>query len=103
MKHFDYGGTGVPLHFLHANGYPPDCYKPLLELLQTQYHAFGMYLRPLWDDAKPEDLKTWQPLSDDLLRFLGNQRTPVIGVGHSIGAIVTLREGTIDIFGGPVG
>lgn len=89
---FDYGGEGVPLHFLHANGYPPECYRPLLELLQTQYHVFGMKLRPLWPDAKIEDTYDWHPFSDDLLRFLTTGGLgPVIGVGHSIGGIVTLR------------
>lgn len=51
-----------------------------------------MYLRPLWKDSKPEELKSWHPLSDDLLQFLSsNVNEPVIGVGHSIGAIVTVR------------
>lgn len=89
---FDFGGNKLPLHFLHANGYPPECYKPLLELLKKEYHVFGMLLRPLWDDARPEDLQDWHPLSADLLQFLSSSgSTPVIGVGHSIGAIVTLR------------
>jgi pimeloyl-ACP methyl ester carboxylesterase len=88
----DLGGAGQPLHFLHANGYPPECYQPLLELLQTQYHVFGMLLRPLWKDSNPNDIRDWKPFSDDLLRFLAPpQPTPVIAVGHSIGAIVTLR------------
>jgi pimeloyl-ACP methyl ester carboxylesterase len=91
IPYFIRGGDGSPLHFLHANGYPPDCYKPLLERLRTQYHVFGMYLRPLWKDSKPEEIATWHPLSDDLLEFLSAQSTPVIGVGHSIGAVVTLR------------
>jgi pimeloyl-ACP methyl ester carboxylesterase len=92
MKSFEFGGKGPPLHFLHANGYPPECYKPLLELLKTEYHIFGMLLRPLWGDAKPEDIQDWHPLSDDLLRFISDrERNPVIGVGHSIGAVVTLR------------
>ena len=98
MKRFDFGGHGQSLHFLHANGYPPGCYKPLLELLKTEYRVFGMALRPLWEDAKPEALQSWRPLSDDLLRFLASsplnatsQPDPVIGVGHSIGAVVTLR------------
>jgi pimeloyl-ACP methyl ester carboxylesterase len=102
MKSFDFGGTGQPLHFLHANGYPPDCYKPLFELLKTEYHVFGMLLRPLWGDAKPEEIKDWVPFSDDLLGFLASSASDfdgtsqpasqkVIGVGHSIGAMVTLR------------
>jgi pimeloyl-ACP methyl ester carboxylesterase len=103
MKSFDFGGTGAPLHFLHANGYPPDCYKPLFERLKTEYHVFGMLLRPLWGDANPEDIKDWIPFSDDLRLFLAlsplraaSQPDPVIGVGHSIGAIVTLRAALRD-------
>ncbi|MBK8781856.1 MAG: alpha/beta hydrolase [Anaerolineales bacterium] len=92
FPHFDYGGSGTPLHFLHANGYPPECYQPLLQLLEKQHHVFGMKLRPLWDDTKPDDLQDWHPLSDDLLRFLSDREPdPIIGVGHSIGGIVTLR------------
>jgi len=112
MNSFDYGGLGLPLHFLHANGYPPACYKPLLERLQTQYHVFGMLLRPLWPGANPNDIQDWHPFSDDLLHFLASsaparresasllsashRSTPVIGVGHSIGAIVTLRAALRD-------
>jgi pimeloyl-ACP methyl ester carboxylesterase len=97
IPNFDYGGEGRPLHFLHANGYPPDCYKPLFELLKPRYRLFGMLLRPLWDDSKPEDIKDWHPLSDDLLQFLTTgEFGPVIGVGHSVGGIVTLRAALRD-------
>jgi pimeloyl-ACP methyl ester carboxylesterase len=97
IPQFDYGGEGAPLHFLHANGYPPECYKPLLELLQTQYHVFGMTLRPLWPDAKIDEVNDWHPFSDDLLRFLTTGGlAPAIGVGHSIGGIVTLRAALRD-------
>ena len=91
MKSFDFGGNGQPLHFLHANGFPPDCYKPLFELLKTEYHVFGMLLRALWGDARLEDVKNWIPFSDDLRSFVSSQPDPVIGVGHSVGAIATLR------------
>ena len=88
----EYGGTGLPLHFLHANGYPFYCYDPLLHLLHREYHVFGMLLRPLWDGSKPGDVNDWQIFSDDLLRFLTDHNSSaVIGVGHSIGATVTLR------------
>lgn len=88
----DLGGSGPSLHFLHANGYPFYCYEPLLDLLQMQYHVFGMLLRPLWEGSKPEELRDWHIFSEDLLRFLSDYNTEqVIGVGHSLGAIVTLR------------
>ena len=93
---YDYGGSYRPLHFLHANGYPPECYQPFLELLQTQYHIFGMLLRPLWPKSDPNGIQDWKPFSEDLLQFLAPQSTPVIGVGHSIGAIVTLRAALRD-------
>lgn len=100
MKSFDLGGGGQPLHFLHANGYPPACYKPLLDLLQTEYRVFGMMLRPLWNESNPVEINDWHAFTDDLRVFLNTypfddspqgEHTPVIGVGHSIGAIVTLR------------
>lgn len=65
-----------------------------------------MKLRPLWEGMKPEDLDDWHPLSDDLLQFLTSNSPsgtmspskgkPVIGVGHSIGGIVTLRAALRD-------
>jgi len=97
IAHFDLGGDGTPLHFLHANGYPPECYQPLLELLEKNYHVFGMKLRPLWADAKMEGLHSWHPYSDDLLRFISDPlHDSMIGVGHSIGATVTLRAALRD-------
>ena len=100
LSFVEYGGSGLPLHFLHANGYPFHCYTPLLDLLQANYHVFGMQLRPLWEDAKPEETDDWYTFSHDLLRFLSDygpsdpaqgKPAPVIGIGHSVGAIVTLR------------
>lgn len=97
IPYFDFDGAGAPLHFLHANGYPPDCYKPLFELLKKHYHLFGMTLRPLWPDSKIKDIRDWHPFSDDLLRFLSDCRNgTVIGVGHSIGGIITLRAALRD-------
>jgi len=55
-----------------------------------------MYLRPLWKDSNLNDIRDWHPLSDDLRLFLSSQAGPVIGVGHSIGAMVTLRAALRD-------
>ena len=103
IPYFDLGGNGQPLHFLHANGFPPDCYKPLFELLKTEYHVFGMLLRALWGNARMEDVNDWVPFSSDLLQFLGadnvwnqGKTEPVIGIGHSVGAVTTLRAALRD-------
>ena len=91
--YFDQDGSGFPLHFIHANGYPPACYEPLLKLLSVHYHTFGMLLRPLWPDSIPSEIKDWKQLSIDFLEFLDEQHLDrVIGVGHSIGATVSLRS-----------
>jgi pimeloyl-ACP methyl ester carboxylesterase len=88
----DFGGTGEPLHFLHANGYPPGCYHPLIERLTTRFRVFGMLLRALWPDTDPTALRDWKPLSEDLSRFLREAHLgAVVGMGHSIGAVVTMR------------
>ena len=97
IPYFDLDGSGPPLHFLHANGYPPACYQSLLALLHSQYHVFGMFQRPLWKNSNPKELHSWKPLTEDLQYFLASTvRGPVIGVGHSLGAIVTLRAALQD-------
>jgi len=88
----EFEGNGPELVFLHANGYPPECYRPLLSHLAETYHVTAMVQRPLWPDSKPEDIDDWKPLSDDLLRFLDAHQTgPVACVGHSMGGTALLR------------
>jgi pimeloyl-ACP methyl ester carboxylesterase len=89
----DFGGDGPALVFLHANGYPPECYRPLLELLAKSYHVRAMIQRPLWPNSRPEDIRDWTPLSDDLIRFLDENASffPTVVLGHSMGGIAALR------------
>ncbi|PKN94963.1 MAG: hypothetical protein CVU44_03915 [Chloroflexi bacterium HGW-Chloroflexi-6] len=80
------------LAFLHANGFPPECYAPLFERLGASYHIHAMPMRPLWPGQNPRDLRDWHPLADDFLNYLDDQKLslPFI-VGHSFGAITALR------------
>jgi pimeloyl-ACP methyl ester carboxylesterase len=88
----DYPGGEFPLHFAHANGYPPIAYRSLLKNLSQQYHVFAMCARPLWPTASTNDLHDWKPLADDLTDFLDQHHlNNLIGVGHSMGATTTLR------------
>jgi pimeloyl-ACP methyl ester carboxylesterase len=92
IPYTDFGGVGANLHFLHANGYPPECYQPLIDLLKTDFHVTGMHLRPLWPRSQPKEIGAWQPFSDDFLLFLDEQKlSPIIAVGHSMGAIISMR------------
>ncbi len=88
----EFTGGEYPLHFAHANGYPPTAYRSLLKNLSLHYHVLAMCARPLWPAAFPNDLQDWKPLADDLADFLDqNHLHNLIGVGHSMGATTTLR------------
>jgi pimeloyl-ACP methyl ester carboxylesterase len=92
IPYFTLGENGTPLHFLHANGYPPECYRPLLSKLSEQYRVVCMRQRPLWPGSRPEEIKDWHPLTDDFLHFLDEHPAgPIIGIGHSVGGMVVLR------------
>jgi pimeloyl-ACP methyl ester carboxylesterase len=87
-----FGESGEELMFLHANGYPPECYRPLLSRLAENYRVTAMVQRPLWLESNPEEIEDWRPLTDDFLRFLDkSQAGPVLCVGHSMGGIALLR------------
>jgi pimeloyl-ACP methyl ester carboxylesterase len=87
----DFGGTGPLLHLAHANGYPAQTYTPLIETLTPHYHVVSSITRAQWPDAQAKDLPSWEPFVDDLFQFMEEQGAQnVIGVGHSLGAMVTL-------------
>ncbi len=88
---FDFGGTGPLLHFANANGYPPAAYTPLLERLTPRFHVIALRSRPLQPEADPARLRSWMQLVDDQIAFLDQVGGgPVVGVGHSLGAVVTV-------------
>ncbi len=87
----DFGGSGSVLHFAHANGFPPACYRTLLQALTPDYHVLAMHQRPLWEGSQPDRFQTWEVLGDDLIRFLDeNNLRDIIGVGHSMGGVATV-------------
>lgn len=90
FEHF--GENGPILHLAHANGYPPGCYRQLIEQLIRHFRVLAIRQRPLWPGSDPEAIVDWQPFASDLEHFLDERKTgPVIGLGHSLGATTTLR------------
>ncbi|NVI99994.1 alpha/beta hydrolase [Myxococcus sp. AM009] len=87
----DWGGTGPVLHLAHANGFPPGCYRKLIEHLKPRYHVFTLRTRCLVPGSDPLELRTWDDMADDLIHALRAQGVQgIVGVGHSMGGVATL-------------
>ena len=91
MPSHTFGGEGEIVHFAHANGYPPEAYKQLLNPLTQQYKVIGMLQRPLWHEADYDVVRDWNILADDLICFFDKKGMKnVIGIGHSMGGVVSV-------------
>jgi pimeloyl-ACP methyl ester carboxylesterase len=91
IPYHDFGGGGPTIHFAHSNGYPPACFRKMMQHLIPHYQVLGMCQRPLWPGSHPEELTSWQMLADDMIRFLEQvELSQVIGIGHSSGAVATM-------------
>jgi pimeloyl-ACP methyl ester carboxylesterase len=78
----------TPIHFAHANGIPGAAYRVLFQHLapyQIHYsHALGLHM--------PLESRSWQPLAEELAAEIETRHsTPVIGIGHSLGAVLMFR------------
>lgn len=84
------GGQGPPLVFSHANGFPPETYRVFLEALAEVFRVSTFAHRPLWSGDDPSELASWHPMAEDLgLSIAKRDRLPVVGVGHSLGGMLT--------------
>jgi pimeloyl-ACP methyl ester carboxylesterase len=87
----DFGGDGPVIHLAHANGFPPGTYRLLAGTLTSDYHVIALPSRALWPGSRPDSAPTWHPLAEDLIQGLNEmQLSGIVGVGHSIGAVLTL-------------
>jgi len=92
--HFiDWGGAGPLAHFSHATGLCAGAYTPLAERLRRHMRVIGMDDRGHGGTTAPADLgklKNWDGFADDLESFFDYLAEPVIAMGHSRGATVSL-------------
>jgi len=94
----DWGGLGAPLHFGHANGFPPGTYAAFLQHFLPYFRVASLEARALWPGADPAVMKRgWTPLVRDLAEALETYGwRGGIGLGHSLGAICSLRASVED-------
>ena len=91
MKELTLNDPELPvIQLVHANGYNPGCYLQMCQSL-SNYHITLPFLRPFWPGSDPfETSNPWQQFSDDLINHMEEQgRSNVIGIGHSLGGIVS--------------
>jgi len=91
IPYIDWGGDGPPLHFAHANGFPPATYNAFVQELTAQFRVLGMECRALWGTEDPARFRHWREMGEDLARFLTEMDlTGVVAAGHSLGAVTSL-------------
>ena len=93
FHYIDWGGVGPIAHFAHATGLCAGVYTPLAERLRSYLKVYGLDDRghgKTKAPANPRTLKNWNVFVADLEHFFESFNRPVIAMGHSRGATVSL-------------
>jgi len=92
IHYLDWQGNGKEAHFLHANGFCSGTYAPLLKFLAGDLRIIASDIRGHGDsDSLGIDrISHWDIFVDDLKNVVEQTMSPpVIGIGHSLGAVTT--------------
>jgi len=91
--HFlDWGGSGPVAHLLHANGFCAGTYSPFVKHLKSDLKVVASDLRGHGDSTQfnLKRVRNWHIFADDLkLLIEQTMQPPIIGIGHSLGAVTT--------------
>lgn len=92
IHYLDWQGIGKETHFLHANGFCSGTYAPLLKFLAQDLRIIASDIRGHGDSDSLhiERISHWDIFVDDLKNVVEQTMSPpVIGIGHSLGAVTT--------------
>ncbi len=91
--HFlDWGGSGPHAHFLHGNGFCAGTYAPFIRQLATGLRIVASDVRGHGGSefSSIERIRDWKVFAQDLEAVVRRTlRPPVVGMGHSLGAVTT--------------
>ncbi len=91
-------GKGKTLHFLHANGFCAGVYRPFFSHFDNDFHIIASDVRGHGDSDGPgtSRIVDWEVYARDLKEFLEKKTDlPIIGLGHSLGAVFTYMASSI--------
>ena len=94
FHYIDWGGCHHLAHFSHATGLCAAVYSPLIRHLTGAMHVLGMDDRghgKTMAAAESSRLKGWGIFARDMERFFDSFDTPFVAMGHSRGAVSSLR------------
>ena len=76
-----------PIQFSHSNGFPAKSYNYFFQ----QLSPFPVSYVPVFGLGQNRIKRNWRPLAEELIKHIETyQKEPVIGLGHSLGGVLTL-------------
>lgn len=92
LHYLDWGGCGPQAHFLHGNGFCAGTYTPFIKHLANDLRVIASDVRGHggsdFDGIQP--VRSWRVFAEDLKVIVERTtRPPIIGMGHSLGAVST--------------
>ena len=93
LHYLDWGGCGTPAHLLHANGFCAGTYAPFVRHMIDRFRVVASDVRGHGDSVSfnSSRIRHWQLFANDLCTVVSaTLPLPVVGIGHSLGAVATL-------------